>query len=621
MVQQGKVARGSYLIIESLDRLTREHVQAGLRLCLDLLENGIRIVQLSPVEAVYDERIDALSLLMMIMELNRAHSESKRLSDLMCPAWRRKRQRARENGTVLTHMLPGWVEEHGGKLRLIPERAKTVKRIFALAAAGYGNIRIAQELNAQKVRPFGRRSAYIDEIGRRRHHAIGGRWGTGRWSRSYVGLILRDRRALGELQPRTRHQTVEPPIVGYYPAVVTEAEWRAVRAFAKRRSVKYRARKAHADLFTHLLFEARNGGPYSAATVSVNGRQVRRLINVQAHQRGTHKDSFPVRIFETAILAVLRQIDVREIVPANAAKAMREFMACARKLAAVRDQLADLEAALRKGTPVSGTRLCALETREKELVRHFAETQERAANSPAEAWREMRRLAASLDAAEVQIDVRLRLQSVLRRIIDRAYVLVMPLGRNRCAAVEIHFRGSPQPLMVHILRHQDWAGRWETRAPGRWWAYSVRDQTSNKRLELRNPKDAARMEHGLAARIWQNIQADVTRCKEIDAFHAFAGKDVTPTASTVDTAECRVHDQRAVLNALWKRRAIDPLDLRTKRWHLKKAAAVCAALRARIAGLKKVGRRIGSTTIQQDGSDIHGSIATGEVSEEIFLVE
>src|SRR5262245_26906960 len=66
MVEQGKVARGSYLVIESLDRLTREHVRAGLMLCLGLIEAGVRIVQLSPTELVYDEKSDEMSLMLMI---------------------------------------------------------------------------------------------------------------------------------------------------------------------------------------------------------------------------------------------------------------------------------------------------------------------------------------------------------------------------------------------------------------------------------------------------------------------------------------------------------------------------------------------------------------------------
>src|SRR5262245_10201007 len=47
MVDAGKIPRGSYLIIESLDRLTREHVRAGLMLLLGLIEAGVCIVQLS----------------------------------------------------------------------------------------------------------------------------------------------------------------------------------------------------------------------------------------------------------------------------------------------------------------------------------------------------------------------------------------------------------------------------------------------------------------------------------------------------------------------------------------------------------------------------------------------
>src|SRR5919106_809754 len=44
LVQDGRVPRGSYLVIESLDRLTREHVRAGLMLLLGLIESGVRIV-------------------------------------------------------------------------------------------------------------------------------------------------------------------------------------------------------------------------------------------------------------------------------------------------------------------------------------------------------------------------------------------------------------------------------------------------------------------------------------------------------------------------------------------------------------------------------------------------
>jgi len=125
MVEDGKIPRGSFLIIESLDRLTREHVRAGLMLLLGLIESGVRIVQLSPSELVYDEKSDEMGLMLAIVELSRGHRESKRKSDLSGPAWRKKKEGARE-GEIVTERLPAWVKIQDGKLALIPERAATV---------------------------------------------------------------------------------------------------------------------------------------------------------------------------------------------------------------------------------------------------------------------------------------------------------------------------------------------------------------------------------------------------------------------------------------------------------------------------------------------------------------
>src|SRR5262249_2777712 len=46
LVEGGKVPRGSYLIVESLDRLSREHIRPALTLLLNLIDAGVRIIQL-----------------------------------------------------------------------------------------------------------------------------------------------------------------------------------------------------------------------------------------------------------------------------------------------------------------------------------------------------------------------------------------------------------------------------------------------------------------------------------------------------------------------------------------------------------------------------------------------
>ena len=209
LVEDDKIPRGSYLIIEALDRLTREHVRAALMLCLGLIEKGIRIVQLSPTELVYDEKSDEMSLMLMIVELSRGHRESKRKSDLSGPAWRKKKEGARE-GRIVTERLPAWVTIQGDKLVLIPDRAETVRLIFRLAGTGYGTPRIVAKLNKDGVPPIGK---------------------TGKWVKGYIGRILRDRRAVGEYQPRKgkRREPDGDPVPNYFPAVISEEEFFAAR--------------------------------------------------------------------------------------------------------------------------------------------------------------------------------------------------------------------------------------------------------------------------------------------------------------------------------------------------------------------------------------------------------
>src|SRR5262245_30574250 len=43
-VESGRVAAGSYLLVENLDRLSREHIRSAVKLFLDLLDHEINIV-------------------------------------------------------------------------------------------------------------------------------------------------------------------------------------------------------------------------------------------------------------------------------------------------------------------------------------------------------------------------------------------------------------------------------------------------------------------------------------------------------------------------------------------------------------------------------------------------
>src|SRR5262249_6839677 len=131
LVEAGKVPRGSYLIIENLDRLSREEVVPATHLLTGILLAGVRVVQLAPAELVLTDKSQMHDIMYAVMELSRGHSESAMKSERNGKAWDTRRKYAREKGEILHHNLPAWVQERGGKLVAVPSKAKVIQRIYA----------------------------------------------------------------------------------------------------------------------------------------------------------------------------------------------------------------------------------------------------------------------------------------------------------------------------------------------------------------------------------------------------------------------------------------------------------------------------------------------------------
>ena len=106
LVEANRIPKDSYLVIENLDRLTREDERAALRLWLDILDAGVNIVQLKPETVFRHEQSDMTDIIRAIIELSRGHSESVMKSARVGRAWRQKKQRAADNGEAITSMGP-----------------------------------------------------------------------------------------------------------------------------------------------------------------------------------------------------------------------------------------------------------------------------------------------------------------------------------------------------------------------------------------------------------------------------------------------------------------------------------------------------------------------------------
>lgn len=479
LVEGGRVPRGSFLIVENLDRLTREKIRAAVTLCLGLIDAGIRIVQLSP-SMMFDEEStdnDPTAIIVMVVTLMRGHSESKMKSQRVGEAWEDKREVVRANGGILTRQLPAWVREAGGVLQLIPEHAATVRRVYDLAAGGLGASLIVKALVAERRPPMGP---------------------SGLWSKAYVSLILGDRRSLGEFQPRHGDGTpAGEPIPDYFPPCVDEAEWLAARNGAAGRKQPRGRVGEHVNVFAGLLYNARDGDRYYVGTRTPKGKAHRVLINQRAAENGVSCCSFPFDVFEREILARLREVDPREVL--GEAPGQDVVIVLAGELAHVQARQAELQAELLKGDVSALAKAArALDAREKELTEQLAEARRQAAYPAGEQWGECMSLADVVASATDPKEARLRLRGLLRGLVESIWVLAVGRGRDRLCAAQVYFKGDGHRDYL-ILSRPPKAGRGGFRVEGGSWSWSLTEADGLGPLDLRQPRYAKALEAKLLA--------------------------------------------------------------------------------------------------------------------------
>ncbi len=285
-VREGLVPRGSFLLVESLDRLSRlvpRHAMRGLE---NICAEGITVVTLVDgkryTEADLDNPIGFLTAFIVSM---RANEESETKSRRLKAAWAKMRREAHVR--PITARGPAWLELSAKKRwRVLEERAAVVRKVFDLARSGAGAHSIVERLNRQCVATFG----------------------TGlRWHRSSVVRLLSNPAVVGTFVPHElvydgarRSRLPLEPVTGYYPAIVDPETYEtvqtlsAVRGSARGRHSGKEVRSILAGLakcpkcgstMTRVTKGKRGGAPYvgerhggrDMTTVNINGTVLKEL--------------------------------------------------------------------------------------------------------------------------------------------------------------------------------------------------------------------------------------------------------------------------------------------------------------------------------------------------------
>ena len=355
-IDEGEIARGSYLLVESMDRLTRQAIPKAMALLLGLTSRGISVAILD--DRVYSESTDqedTFALMSALMSMARSHEESKRKSSNLSAVWTNKRRLARSQGKVTTSKVPGWLRVRDGQVEQIPERVEVVREIFQLTKGGHGAYSIARRLNQRGEKQWSSRKNAV-------------------WRESYIKKILGSRTVLGEYQPHVmatvggkRVRIPEgDPLIGYYPAAVSLVEFQdAASAIAARRQVgRGRKGKAYSNLFTGLL-KCRCGAGYRYVNKGPPPKGGTYLHCSVAFSKGAC-DAKPISypVFERVVLEAVDDLDVKGIMSgdrlAENVRALRLARAEAvERGAKLRLQAENLLAAIKNGG--EGSQLLGLE--------------------------------------------------------------------------------------------------------------------------------------------------------------------------------------------------------------------------------------------------------------------
>jgi DNA invertase Pin-like site-specific DNA recombinase len=337
LVKTGEIAKGSYLLVESLDRISRQQVLDSVPVFFDIVKSGINVVTLADNHVYRAGDTDFADVIYSVVVLGRAYEESKTKSIRVGAAWENKRKNAGHK--KLTKVAPAWLslQENRASFDVISERVDVVRQIFQMADAGHGSFTIARRLNQSNVPTFTK--------------SVG-------WHESYATKILNSRAVLGEFQPHRydEHGDRVPfgdPVPDYFPKIIEEDQFLRVQASRRRRLVDGAGRKGpdYRNLFTKIAKCDYCGAPmrFVHKGQPPKGTQALKCTNA-VRKLGCESTSWKYSDFETSFLYFVREIDLTATLKAaaeNSERASVEQQIAAieekiRQLAAKRERIFDL---------------------------------------------------------------------------------------------------------------------------------------------------------------------------------------------------------------------------------------------------------------------------------------
>ena len=330
MAREGEIEPGSYFLIESFDRLSRDEFWPAFDLIRDILRARIIIVTLpageDPREYSYESTTkDPRQITEIIFDLTRAHSESKWKSDRCSEVAAEQRAAARTGEVKIPGRVHAWLKPirrdlESGRMatvgfELLPEPAAAIRRMFELALSGLGERAVAAQLNRENV------PGLTPGVG---------------WHHSTVKQVLKSPGVIGIKQPgRMVNGKSTPdggPLLDYYPRIISDGDYYRAQAMRKARKRRGAGRKGAtiSNLLSGLTRCAQCGAPLLFVHKGLSRRGVRTAssrylvcTNARRSFNCTNKAKHHYEPLERDVLTLLSMFDLSRLVSVPDADAAR----------------------------------------------------------------------------------------------------------------------------------------------------------------------------------------------------------------------------------------------------------------------------------------------------------
>lgn len=156
-VEKGAVPQGSTLLVENLDRISRDKIRKARNTLESIIDAGVDVVTLSDnkryTKTDLDE--DAMTGIMIILSFQRAHEESLTKSKRVKDGWQRNLAKVKEGKRLRSRAIPSWLKLIGdmddGRFEIIDEKADVMRELFQRFADGHTVWSIAKDFRDRGI--------------------------------------------------------------------------------------------------------------------------------------------------------------------------------------------------------------------------------------------------------------------------------------------------------------------------------------------------------------------------------------------------------------------------------------------------------------------------------------